>query len=163
MPSDDHSSPSRLPAISWREWVSLPDLGIPAIKVKVDTGARTSALHTHDYTIEETPEGTFANFHVHPRRRDPSVVIACRAPVTDFRVVSDSGGHRETRPFITSRLRVGEMEWDVELSLVNRESMRFRMLLGRKALAGRVAVDCGASFLHGHHLYKVYRNWPRAI
>ncbi len=161
MPSNAPASTQLLPSVSWREWVGLPDLGIPAIKVKVDTGARSSALHTHDYTIEETPDGPFVDFHVHPRRRDPSIVIACRAPVTDFRVVSDSGGHRETRPFITTRLRVGEMEWDVELSLTNRETMRFRMLLGRKALAGRVVVDCGASFLHGHSLYKVYRKWPR--
>lgn len=161
MPTADPPSPQPLPAVSWREWVALPDLGIPAIKVKVDTGARSSALHTHDYTIEETPGGPFVNFHIHPRRRDPSIVIACRAPVSDFRVVSDSGGHRENRPFITTRLRVGSMEWDVELSLTNRETMRFRMLLGRQALAGRVIVDSGASFLHGHSLYKVYRNWPR--
>lgn len=161
MPATDSNDTPAANVVSWREWVSLPDLGIPALKVKVDTGARTSALHTHDYGIEETPDGTFVNFHVHPRRRDPGLVIACRARVTDFRVVSDSGGHRETRPFITTRLRVGPLAWDVELSLANRESMRFRMLLGRKALAGRVVVDCGASFLHGHSQYKVYRQWPR--
>jgi len=160
MSADLPSPPAASATVGWREWVALPDLGIPAIKAKIDTGARTSALHTHDYTLEETADGPIVSFHVHPRRRDPSIVIACRAPVSDFRVVTDSGGHREKRPFIRTRLRVGEMEWDVEFSLTNRETMRFRMLLGRTALARRVQVDCGASFLHGRTLYKVYRNWP---
>lgn len=136
--------------IGWREWVSFPDLAIPGVKAKVDTGARSSALHTHDYEIYETPGGEKrVRFHLHPLRNRDDVEVECDAPVTAVREVKDSGGHVELRPFLITTARLGSIEWPIELSLTNRESMRFRMLLGRTALRGRFVVDSGRSTLLG--------------
>ena len=142
--------------IGWREWLALPSLGVPGIKAKIDTGARTSSLHTHDYEVFEKGKRTFVRFHLHPLRRSKEVLLTCEAVVSDFREVRDSGGHAERRPFIKTAVRVGEIEWEVELSLSNREGMKFRMLLGREALADRFAVDPGASYLIGKSLRGCY-------
>ncbi len=135
--------------IGWREWVSLPGLGIPGVKAKVDTGARTSALHTHDYEEFGRDGLRWVRFHLHPLRNRDDVELECEAPVTGFREVKDSGGHAERRPFILATACLGPLSWDFEMSLTNRESMRFRMLLGRTALAGRFLVDTRASYLMG--------------
>ncbi len=135
--------------LGWREWCALPELGIPAIKAKVDTGAKTSALHT--FGIEPYSEGgaSWVRFYVHPLQRNESVVCECAAPVVDEREVTDSGGHREVRYIIETRFEVGGQSRRIEMSLTNRDTMRFRMLLGRKAMAGEVAVYPEKSFLNG--------------
>jgi hypothetical protein len=135
--------------LGWREWCALPELGIPAIKAKVDTGAKTSALHT--FGIEPFSEGgaPWVRFYVHPLQRNESVVCECAAPVVDEREVTDSGGHREVRYIVETRLEVGGRSRRIEMSLTNRDTMRFRMLLGRKAMTGEVAVHPGKSFLNG--------------
>jgi hypothetical protein len=136
-------------SLGWREWCALPELGIPAIKAKVDTGAKTSALHT--FGIEPYTENNqrYVRFRVHPLQRNEQVVCECTAPVVDEREVSDSGGHRETRYIIETRLEIGGESRRIEMSLTNRDTMRFRMLLGRTAMTGDVVVHPEQSFLNG--------------
>lgn len=135
--------------LGWREWVGLPELGIPWIKAKVDTGARTSALHA--FYIESRRRGgkRIVHFGMRPLRGRDELVVSCVAEVIDQRVVSDSGGHQEKRFVIQTPLWFGGNGWPIELTLTNRDTMLFRMLLGRSAFAGRALVDAGASYLMG--------------
>jgi hypothetical protein len=145
--------------LGWREWCSLPELGIPGIKAKVDTGARTSALHT--FKIEAfTDNGMdYVRFWVHPLQRNEDLVRECVSVVKDQRMVSDSGGHKEIRYIIDTRIRIAHKEWPIEMSLTNRDTMRFRMLLGRRAMDEQTLVDPNASYVNGRikakQLYKL--------
>jgi hypothetical protein len=136
-----------LPVLGWREWVSLPELGIPRIKCKVDTGARTSALHAFEVEPYHADGVKRVRFRLHPLRRRTGGVLDCDTVVADERVVSDSGGHRERRLVIRTPIALGTDVWVVEMSLTARDTMQFRMLLGRSAMAGRFVVDAGASYL----------------
>ena len=138
-----------LAAIGWREWLSLPELGIPQIKAKVDTGARTSALHAC-YVKPFRKRGVrMVRFGIHPLQRRKDVIIDCTATVIDRRDVTDSGGHREMRYVIETLATLGNVTWRVELTLTNRDTMRFRMLLGRTAMEERFVVVPSASYLLG--------------
>ena len=136
-----------LPAIGWREWVSLPDLGIDRIKVKVDTGARTSALHAYRVTTFTKDNATYVRFFVHPAQRKKKPEIECTALVVDRRAVTDSGGKTTERFVIRTTLDAGVHSWPIELTLTNRDEMGFRMLLGRQAVRRRFVVDPGRSYL----------------
>ncbi len=139
--------------IGWREWLELPELQVPAIKAKIDTGARTSALHA--FFVEPfTEEGRqMVRFGVHPLQRRLDVEIICEAPVTDFRAVSDSGGHREMRYVIETVVLIGDLPRHIEMTLTNRDNMKFRMLLGRTAMAGLQVIP-DKSYLSGRKRYK---------
>lgn len=151
MPHDDAPEPAfpePPPTLGWREWLSLPGLCVPHIKAKVDTGARSSALHTHRQQLYRDATGELrVHFTLRPFRTRPEVEIACDQPVVDIRTVKDSGGHVEKRPFILTLVRLGSWSWHAEMSLTNRETMLFRMLLGRSAVAGRFLVDPSRSYL----------------
>jgi len=135
--------------IGWREWVSLPDLAIAHIKVKVDTGAKTSALHAFYVQPFERDGMPWVRFGVHPFQASAGVVVDCEAPVKDVRRVTDSGGHAEMRPVIETTLELQGETRLVELTLTDRENMMFRMLLGRSALKRRFVVDSSKSFMLG--------------
>lgn len=135
--------------VGWREWAVLPELGIHAIKVKIDTGARTSALHALNIERERSSGQDVVNFSIQPLQRNKTVVIRAQAPLVDIRQVSDSGGHTENRYVISSRIVIGAMEKEIDITLTERNSMLFRMLVGRTALADEVFVDPAASYLCG--------------
>lgn len=142
--------------VGWREWLTLPELRIPAIKAKIDTGARTSALHAFELNTFRERGQLRVRFGIHPLQKRRDIEIFCEADVTDHRMVTDSGGHREKRYVITTPVRLGEQEWTIEVTLTNRDTMLFRMLLGRTAMRGRLLVNPGSSFLVGRELEKGY-------
>jgi len=135
--------------VGWREWVALPGLGIGAIKAKVDSGARTSCLHAFYVDDFEKDGEAWVRFGVHPKQNNTDIEVVCEARVLDRRSVSDSGGNREVRPIISTTVNIGGASFDCEFTLTNRDSMKFRMLLGRTAMNGRMLIDTSKSYEQG--------------
>lgn len=137
----------KYPIIGWREWVNLPELGINRIKAKVDTGARTSALHA--FALHPFVENNInkIRFDIHPMQHTTDEVVTCIANVVDKRLVTDSGGHEEERFVIETPLTIAGQTWPIEITLTERENMLFRMLLGRSALRKRFIINPARSFV----------------
>jgi hypothetical protein len=133
--------------IGWREWIALPGLGVQAIKAKVDTGARSSALHAFDLEHFDRDGIGMVRFQAHPIQRDDRHIVTAEAVLLEERVVRNSGGQEELRPVIETTVQVGQHTWVIELTLTNRDQMGFRMLLGRQAVRRRYLVDPGHSYL----------------
>ncbi|MEZ6134128.1 MAG: ATP-dependent zinc protease [Pirellulaceae bacterium] len=144
---DDSASPPDI--IGWREYVSLPDLGIRSIKVKVDTGARSSSLHAYDITEFSRDGERWLRFCVHPWQRNDRKIVAAEARVLDVRSIRSSSGELNERYVIMTTARLLGQSWPIELTLANRDQMGFRMLLGREAIRGRMLVDPGRSYFGG--------------
>jgi hypothetical protein len=139
----------QLPILGWREWVSLPELGIKKLRCKVDTGAKTSALHAF-YVDEYTENGnSMVRFGLHPKDKSTEQEIHCMALVSDQRNVTDSGGHTEKRYVIKTPVVLGQHIWNIEITLTNRDTMLHRMLLGRAAIVDNFLVDPGNTSLMG--------------
>lgn len=131
------------------EWCAFPNLGIPAIKARVDSGAKTSSIHAFNIRTFRRAGILWVSFEVHPVQNNRRTVVRCERPVVDKRRVKSSSGLAETRYVISATLKFGNAQWDVELTLANRDSMGYRMLLGREAMKGRMLVDPAASMMGG--------------
>ncbi len=135
--------------VGWREWAALPELGVPAIKVKIDTGARTSALHAFDINRISENGQELVEFNVQPVQRNTNLTIRAKASLVDIRQVSDSGGHTENRLVVSSPITIGSVTKHIDITLTERHNMLFRMLVGRTTLADDFFVNPAASFLCG--------------
>jgi len=142
--------------IGWKEWLALPHLDIPAIKAKIDTGARTSALHAFQIEPMYIKNALWVKFGIHPVQRRKDIALFCEAPVVDQRDVKDSGGHIENRFVIATPVAIKGRQWVIEITLTHRDDMLFHMLLGRTALADHCIVDPGRKYLTGRKLKKIY-------
>ncbi len=131
--------------IGSEEWCAISQLGIPAVKVRVDSGAKTSVLHAFNIQAFKRGATAWVSFDVHPLQNNRKVSLRCEAPILDRRMVKNTSGASEKRYVIKVPMRLGEQIWDIELTLSNRDSMGYRMLLGREAMTGRVLVDPSAS------------------
>jgi ribosomal protein S6--L-glutamate ligase len=148
------------------EWCSFPELGIPTIKARVDSGAKTSALHAINIAPFIKNEKNWVRFDINPIQNNLKTVIHCEAPLIDKRIVKSSSGFREQRYVIQTNLEIGNSRWPIEMTLTNRDSMGFRMLLGREAMSGRVLVDPEQQYLLGQpttdNLKELYKNSEKA-
>ena len=152
--------PKARPQIGWREYVSLKELGIGRVKAKVDTGARTSALHAINIRFSQKHGVTWVHFDVHPLQRNTKQLISCEAPLVEERMVRDSGGKSTLRPVIETLVTVCGKDLYVELTLVSRGTMGFRMLIGRQAIRGEFLVNAGRSYLGGRPRRKPAKTVP---
>lgn len=135
--------------VGWREWVGLPLLGAASIRAKIDTGARTSALHAHDLTVESTSGKRMAHFTIRPTKGSDDGAVTVEAEVIEERAIRSSNGVDELRPVIMTSLTIGASTWPVEITLTDRELMGFPMLIGRSALRNRCMIDPNRSFCAG--------------
>jgi ribosomal protein S6--L-glutamate ligase len=136
--------------IGWKEWFSLDCIALPAIKGKIDTGAKTSALHAFNIETFYIEDVEYVRFDIHPLQKNKRLVRSCISRVIDRRMVSDSSGKKEKRIVIKSDLKIGDKKIRVELTLTNRDNMSFRMLLGREAIMqAKMIVDISKSFVQG--------------
>ena len=140
-----HTASTEKTIIGSEEWCQLAQLGIPAVKVRVDSGAKTSALHAFNIQTFKRGNVSWVSFDVHPLQNNRKVSLRCESPILDRRIIKSTSGASEKRYVIKVPMRLGEQFWEIELTLTNRDSMGYRMLLGREAMAGRVLVDPSSS------------------
>lgn len=136
--------------IGWEEWCGFPELGLPAIKAKVDTGAKTSALHAYGIEPFDKDGQAYVRFKIHPLQKNKKLEVVCEAPVVDFRGVTSSNGERDRRYVIKTPMVIGDKTINAEVTLTSRHKMTFRMLLGRDAIKkAKLIVDPAKSHLLG--------------
>ncbi|WP_019509570.1 RimK/LysX family protein [Pleurocapsa sp. PCC 7319] len=141
----------QLPIIGWREILSLPELNVDHVKAKIDTGARSSALHAFHCQEFKLQDRSMIRFQIHPIQHNNQQTILAEAELLEYRKVRNSGGQAQIRPVILTPIKLGEHQWQVELTLTNRDVMGFRMLLGRQAVRNRFLVNPGKSFLQSEY------------
>ncbi len=141
---------NKLLVIGRREIVALPNLGISQIKAKIDTGARSSALHAFHVEKFQHDGYEMIRFQVHPDRRDSKHTVTAEAQLLEYREVRNSGGTVQLRPAILTTIELDGLQWQIELTLTNRDVMGFSMLLGRQAVRDRFLVNPGKSFLQSN-------------
>lgn len=129
------------------EWCGLPDLKIKKIKAKIDTGAKTSAIHAFNMRIVKKSNKKLIYFDVYPLQRNQTKLVHCHAPLIDTRKVMSSSGHKENRYVILTTLNIGDQSWAIEVTLSNRDPLQYRMILGREALSNRVLIDPSVTYL----------------
>lgn len=147
--------------LGWEEWAAFPGLELPAIKAKVDTGAKTSALHAVSVEPFGSKNKPQVRFIMHPIPEDPEVEVVCAAPAVDRREVTSSNGETEWRWVIRTPVKIGDREWPIEVTLTNRETMAYRMLLGRSAIQDDMVVSPTESCAQGELSYDLYAGLPR--
>lgn len=147
MSSNSADNPKTL--VGWREWLAMDDLGVDRILAKVDTGAKTCALHTFYITPFERDNEAWLTFGLHPDRDSSERELHCQAPIKERRDVTDSGGHTENRYVIETNISLAGKTFPVEVTLTNRDNMRYRLLLGRNALRRGFIVESSKSYLLG--------------
>ena len=140
---------AKIPAkiLGWREWIGMPSFGIDRMKAKIDTGAKTSAIHAYKVREFERDGLLFVSFYIHPVQRKKKPEVYCEAPVADRRAVKSSNGKEEIRYVVRTELQIGSDVWPAEFTLTNRDQMGFRALVGREALRKRYVVDPSRSFV----------------
>ncbi|MEL6301151.1 MAG: RimK/LysX family protein [Pseudomonadota bacterium] len=143
------SDESAMQTAGWREWVTLPDLPIGPVKAKLDTGARSSALNAWNMEALEVDGVTCVGFDVYRTHKDTTDIVHCTAPIVDQRAVKSSTGNRTHRFVIETTLQMGAHRWSIEMTLIDRRDMLFRMLVGRTALSHRLLVDPSSSYRVG--------------
>ena len=148
--------------VGWEEWLALPDLGLPAIRAKIDTGAKTSALHAFAIDTFGPTSAPMVRFGVHPIPGREDIARYCTAQVVDRREVTSSNGEAEWRYVIATTLSIGGRQWPIEVSLANRSGMSYRMLLGRQAVKDDMVVEPAASFRQPQLSYRVYGSAVRS-
>ncbi len=126
--------------VGWKEYGALPDLGIDRIHIKIDTGARTSAIHTTRHKVFHKGKKLWVKFTTAPYQDDDDTTLDCEMPVKDQRTVTSSNGHKSDRVVIETKLVLGGVERNIELTLICRKKMKFRMLLGRQAMQDMVVI-----------------------
>lgn len=144
-----------LGVVGWREWVRLPKLGLPRVKVKVDSGARTSALHAENIVYFRQGRRKMVRFRVYPHQNDRNGALTREAPLLEKRSIRSSGGHVTLRPVVATAIELHGEVWRIELTLVDREIMGFRMLLGRQAIRHRFVIDAARSYVAGKERARV--------
>ncbi|MDX1949362.1 MAG: 30S ribosomal protein S6--L-glutamate ligase [Rickettsiales bacterium] len=137
--------------IGAEEWVSFPSLNIPAVKARIDSGAKTSSLHAYNIEIKQVEGKNFAFFDIHPLQASKAVTIKCKAELVGERSVKSSSGHSEKRYVIKIPIKLGADVWEAEITLTNRDNMGYRMLLGREAMRGKLLVDPDKHFELGNY------------
>ena len=148
--------------LGWEEWIALPDLGLPAIKAKIDTGAKTSALHAEAIEPYGPSSAPRVRFVIRPAPRRPDISVTCTAPLADQRSITSSNGIPEDRFIILTDIAIDGRRWPIEISLSDRRDMSYRMLLGRQALKdGGALIDPGASFVQPKLGFKLYSGYKR--
>ena len=147
--------------LGWEEWVALPELGLPAIKAKIDTGARTSALHATAIEPFGPANNPQVRFLIQPDPNNPNLELTCSARVVDRRDVTSSNGETELRYVVETIARIGDKSWSIQISLTNRENMNYRMLLGRRAIGDDMVVDPNVSFAQSELSYQAYKSLPK--
>ncbi|MEJ2681586.1 MAG: 30S ribosomal protein S6--L-glutamate ligase [Gammaproteobacteria bacterium] len=141
------------------EWCELPDLNIPAVKARIDSGAKTSCVHASNIQTFKRDNTAWVRFDVHPLQSSRSTTTQCEARVLDRRIVKSSNGESEKRYVISTTLSLGGKQWDIELTLANRDSMGFRVLIGREAMNGRLLVDPEKQYALGDKNEEELRNY----